>query len=277
MNNRVISDEDYVTFRTLLEKVSGIVLGDNKHYLVSSRLNRLMTEYNLEEFSDFLKRLQDRSVKGLCERVIDAMTTNETMWFRDLYPFDALKTVILPEFKNRTGKPLRIWSSACSYGQEPYSINIIIEEFLASNPGTFRSGIEIVATDISAPVLDMAKLGHYEQSSIVRGMSDQRSKLFFKKNGETWEATPRLKNRVQFTLLNLKDSYAALGKFDVIFCRNVLIYFSTELKTDILTRMSQSLNPLGYLILGSSEAPNRYTDVFRMIRVPQGMLYQREK
>jgi len=276
VSEEFISHDEYDAFRQFLEDASGIVLGDSKQYLVGSRLNRLMVQQKLKNFTELMQCLQTNRVNGLRERVIEAMTTNETMWFRDNYPFDALKEHVFPSFAKLKERPLRIWSSACSTGQEPYSISMAFEEYQLSNPGALSGGLDIIATDLSTEAIKIAQLGHYDASSMSRGIDDARRDRYFKQHETVWEIMPRIKERVTFRQLNLKDTYSLLGKFDVVFCRNVLIYFSMDLKSDILRRMSDTLNPNGFLLLGSSEVPNRYVSNFKMIRVTQGMLYQRE-
>ena len=272
----MISKEEYDAFRGFLEEASGILLGDGKQYLVSSRLNRLLEEHKLAGFGELLERLQMDGIKGLKDKVVDAMTTNETNWFRDNYPYDVLKQEVLPALSKIRDRPIRIWSSACSSGQEPYSISIVAQEYLLANPGMFPGGIEVIATDISPTMLAFSRAGCYDDNAMARGVSDERKKRFFIKSGNLWEVRPEIRARIDFRALNLKQSYALLGRFDIIFCRNVLIYFSSALKSDILDRMGQALNPDGYLILGSSEAPNRYSEAFIMERVGQGVIYRRK-
>lgn len=271
---RSITKEEYDAFRAFLEKASGIVLGDSKQYLVSSRLNNILDRHRLKTFGDLVKSLNDNRISGLKDEIVDAMTTNETLWFRDGYPYEALKDVILPEYAKVRDRPLRIWSSACSSGQEPYSISMITQEFLMANPGAIPHGVQIVATDISQTMLDLSKTGKYDETSMDRGVSEERRRRFFTRTGNAWEIRQEIKNRVSFRLMNLQTSYAQLGKFDIIFCRNVLIYFSSESKTDILERMGDALLPNGYLILGSSEAPTRYTNRYNMTRLTQGVIYR---
>lgn len=269
-----ISDKDYAAFCTFLEEACGIVLGDNKHYLVKSRLNRLMQEFKFASLGSMLEALKRDSRSGLRERTIDAMTTNETMWFRDTYPYEILKQVIFPELAKQRGKAVRIWSSACSSGQESYSISMCVNEYQQANPGSLGGDVQIVATDISPTMLRVAKYATYDGLSVARGLSAERKQRFFTPKGDAWEVRPEIRKRVRFTELNLLKSYVLLGRFDVVFCRNVLIYFSNDLKRDILTRMAQSLNPGGYLLLGGSESPTGYTDAFEMMRTPQGVLYR---
>lgn len=274
MKERVISKQEYDDFREYLVKVTGIVLGENKHYLVSSRLNRLMEEHKLESYGQLLKLISGGANTALRANVVDAMTTNETMWFRDTYPYEILKTELLPELNKIKDRPVKIWSAACSSGQEPYSISMIIHEFMASNPGAFSRGIQITATDISTNMLKYCQQAKYDDSAMRRGISEDRKKRFFTQSGDEWEVNREIRARVAFKSLNLQQSYSALGKFDMIFCRNVLIYFSPEFKTDILTRMGDAMNPDGYLFLGSSETPTRYTPLYKMVRTPKGVIYQ---
>lgn len=269
-----IAQNEYEEFRRFLEDACGIVLGDNKHYLVTSRLNRLMREFNINTFSELMLQLKQQHHSKLRERIVDAMTTNETMWFRDRYPFEILTNTIFPELSSQRVRQLRIWSAACSSGQEPYSISITMQEYLASRPGALPNSVQIVATDISPSMLRDASTAQYDKMSITRGMSDERVKRYFIQKGERWEVRPEIRARVTFRELNLMQSYASLGKFDIVFCRNVLIYFSSELKRDILTRIAQSMNPRGYLFLGGSESPTSYVDMFEMIRTAAGVVYR---
>lgn len=277
MTTTAISKPEYDELRAFLETASGIVLGDNKHYLVSSRLNRVLVENKMVSYGELVRALQNQRNVALRERVVDAMTTNETMWFRDIYPYEMLKTILLPEFAKNKDRGLRIWSAACSSGQEPYSMSMIVQEFLAANSAAFARGVQIVATDISPTMLNFAKAGIYDEVALARGLADDRKSKFFKRSDKGWEVKPEIKAHVQFKPLNLQQSYASLGKFDIIFCRNVLIYFSSESKSSILNRMADALNPGGYLMLGSSETPNRYSEAYTMTRNRQGAVYKAGK
>lgn len=264
--------EEYKNFQAFLEKACGIVLGDNKHYLVSSRLNRLMQENNLETLqalvNDLEKSLGNSALKT---RVIEAMTTNETLWFRDTYPFKVLSDTIFQEYKEQRKPSVRIWSAACSSGQEPYSMSMTAEEFAKHNPG-FRA--EIVATDISKAILDEAKQAKYDALSLARGLSEERKLQYFSPIGDQWQVNANIRQRINFREVNLLQNYTSLGKFDVIFCRNVLIYFSAESKKDILDRMAGILNPRGFLMLGASESIAQYSDKFEMVRASAGVVYR---
>ncbi|NOZ53874.1 MAG: protein-glutamate O-methyltransferase CheR [Gammaproteobacteria bacterium] len=273
MTSNTITPKEYQAFREFLENASGIVLGDNKHYLVTSRLTRIMAKFSIASLADLMTRLKaDRALRQL---IMDAMTTNETSWFRDSYPYDVLKEKLLPELSVKKNKPFKIWSAACSTGQEPYSISMIISEYLMGRPGSLSSGdIQIIGTDISSDVLQQAKAGVYDNIALGRGLSLERQKRFFKEKGSQWEIINDIRKRIVFREMNLKASYTALGKFDIIYCRNVLIYFSPELKKDIMFRMSQALKPKGYLILGGSETISGYSDEFDLVRWRSGVVYQ---
>ncbi|WP_063912860.1 protein-glutamate O-methyltransferase CheR [Pseudomonas sp. p21] len=267
---------DFEQFRVFLEKACGILLGENKQYLVSSRLNKLMEQQGIKSLGELVQRIQAQPRGGLREQVVDAMTTNETLWFRDTYPFEVLKNKVIPEFiRNNPGQRLRMWSAACSSGQEPYSISMAIDEFERSNLGQLKMGAQIVATDLSGTMLTNCKAGEYDSLAIARGLSQERLQRYFDTKGPgRWAVKPAIRGRVEFRAFNLLDSYASLGKFDVVFCRNVLIYFSAQVKKDILLRIHSTLKPGGYLFLGASEALNGLPDHYQMVQCSPGIIYQ---
>ncbi|MAB25423.1 CheR family methyltransferase [Pseudomonas neustonica] len=271
-----LANQDFQAFREFLEKACGIVLGDNKQYLVSSRLNRLLEQEKIGSLGELVKRIQSQPRSNLRELVIDAMTTNETLWFRDVYPFEVLKKKLIPEFiKSNPNQRLRIWSAACSSGQEPYSLSMSIDEFERSNAGQLRSGAQIVATDLSGGILNAAKSAEYDSLSVARGLSQERLARHFDQLAPgRWALKPALRNRVEFRAINLLDSYSMLGKFDIVFCRNVLIYFSADVKKDILRRIHATLKPGGYLMLGASEALNGLPELYQMVQCNPGIVYQ---
>ncbi len=274
MTDNRMSSQEYTEFQKFLEKSCGIVLGNNRHYLINSRLKGLMSEHDIFSIRELITQLKKPGQVNLRKQIIDAMTTNETSWFRDQHPFEALKNIILPELKQR--RSLGIWSAACSSGQEPYTISITIEEYLKSSPASFSSNIKIMATDISSSVLAEAKKATYDHLSISRGLSSERQQKFFHKVGTNlWRLNDELAKRVTFREFNLLDNPASLGRFDVIFCRNVLIYFSQENKTAIIEKFAKVLNPGGYLILGSSESiPAALSESFSMVRANRGIIYK---
>jgi len=275
-----INSDEYEAFRQFLEDACGILLGDNKHYLVQSRLGRMAREAGVKSLGDLVVQLRRERVGGaMRERVVEAMTTNETFWFRDSFPFDILREEILPECAERRQRTPRIWSAACSTGQEPYSISMTVQDYLAKNSGTLADA-QIVATDISPAVLEEARQGYYDPMALARGLPVDVRDRYFEKDSKHWEERWRIRadirKRVRFTQGNLLTSYAALGRFDVIFCRNVLIYFSSESKVDIIGRMAAVLNPGGYLLLGAAEAITQYSDAFDMVRCNPGVVYRKK-
>ena len=275
MANKSLAENEYNQFRLFLEQHSGTVLGENKQYLVRSRLAPLMGKYNLPSLSDVVKHSMKPTERQLRTEVIDAMTTNETLWFRDRYPFELLSSTILPTF-SRLGRPVKIWSAACSSGQEPYSLAMTILEHQQRKPGSLPASASILATDLSPSMLERCKNAQYDNLALGRGLSDERKRQFF-------DALPsgnmvvkdNVKRLVNFRAHNLLESYTLLGKFDIIFCRNVLIYFSPEAKRKILRQFAAALNPNGILFLGASESIAGLSDEFDMVRCNPGIYYQK--
>ncbi|CAE6953279.1 Methylation of the membrane-bound methyl-accepting chemotaxis proteins (MCP) to form gamma-glutamyl methyl ester residues in MCP [Vibrio sp. B1REV9] len=268
-----ISDQEYRDFSRFLESQCGIVLGDSKQYLVRSRLSPLVSKFNLGSLSDLLRDVVIGRNRELRIAAVDAMTTNETLWFRDAYPFTVLADKLLPEVA-ASKRPIKIWSAASSSGQEPYSMAMTILETQQRKPGLLPS-VSITATDISASMLDMCRAGVYDNLALGRGLSPERRRTFFEDAGDgRMKVKDNVKRLVNFRPQNLMDSYALLGKFDIIFCRNVLIYFSPEMKSKVLNQMANSLNPGGYLLLGASESLTGLTDRFEMVRCNPGIIYK---
>ena len=270
-----VSSSDYQNFRQFLEKACGILLGENKQYLVASRLNKIMAHHEITDLNDLIDKMGLMSYRSLKESVIDAMTTNETLWFRDTHPFEVFKNRILPDRIEQKRGPIRIWSAACSSGQEPYSLSMVYDEYKAVSRNFAMPSLEIVGTDISRTMLDICKSAEYDGLSLGRGLSQQRLRQYFEPvEGDVWRVKRECSQRVRFQTLNLMDSYATLGKFDAVFCRNVLIYFSAELKRDILTRIHATIKPGGYLVLGASEGLTGLSDLYEMIHCHPGIIYQ---
>lgn len=269
--------QGYDEFCAFLEKHSGICLGSSKQYLVSSRLRRIMADNELTNLHDLVAKIQLTSHSRLKTQIIDAMTTNETLWFRDNHPFRILEEKLLPEFYGaKQARPLRIWSAACSTGQEPYSMSMIIQEYKEKNR-VLSSGEKIVATDISPTAVEQAKSGEYASLAIGRGLDPMKLKKHFTEieNGR-FKINPKIASPIDFKTLNLQDSYSLLGKFDIVFCRNVLIYFTADFKKDILTRIHATLNPGGYLMVGASEAVNGLSDLYEMVHCRPGIIYKKK-
>jgi len=274
--NKEVSPESYLKFREFLEKQCGIVLGDSKQYLVRSRLASLLYKHKYESADELISVVVRGFDRNLLQDVIDAMTTNETLWFRDNYPFDLLVKELLPSLASQNRK-IRIWSAACSSGQEPYSIAMSVLEFQRQRPGTLRSGVEIVATDLSSEMLKKCELGIYDELSLARGLSAERREMFFQKNDAgAMQVKPEVRKMVSFRSLNLLSSYAALGRFDIVFCRNVLIYFSPEVKQRILQQIAGQLQSDGVLFLGASESISAASNSYSMVKCSPGLYYQKK-
>ncbi len=269
-----LSKEEFELFRELIKKYSGITLGDAKSYLVESRLRPLLKASGSATYKEFYQKTLDRK-SGWLEKIIDAMTTNETLWFRDRSPFIILDEVILPELlKSVKTRKIRFWSAGCSTGQEPYSIAITIFEYCKKHPEATPSRFEILGTDISPSALFTAIAGRYEGLSISRGMDQSLLTRYFDKDGRTYEIKKEVKALVKFKQLNLQDSFALLGRFDVIFCRNVAIYFSDDFKRKLFKKFHQALYPHGYFFLGSAENLRGFSEDFEALQHKQSFYYR---
>ncbi|PKG38617.1 CheR family methyltransferase [Psychromonas sp. Urea-02u-13] len=272
---RALSDDIYKQFSDFLEVQCGIVLGENKQYLVKSRLIPLMTQFSIEKLSDLIQQSMSYKNRELRTAVIDAMTTNETLWFRDKYPFELLAKKIYPEILEKK-KSIKLWSAASSSGQEAYSIAMTSLEY-QKQKAVLGMNVQIIGTDISNTMLEQCKNGTYDTLALSRGLADDRKRLFFNSVNDgsgKMQIKPEVKKLTSFRNFNLLDSYAGLGKFDIIFCRNVLIYFSSDVKSRILNQFAGALNPGGYLILGASESLTGLTDKFDMVRCNPGIVYK---
>lgn len=276
MKNKEVSLQCYEQFSAFLEKQCGIVLGTNKQYLVRSRLSPLLYQHPYDQIDDLIRAVLANRDRGLLQDVIDAMTTNETLWFRDTYPFELLKTHLLPQLKSAKRR-IRIWSAACSSGQEPYSIAMTLMEYKRQHPGALPHGAEIVATDLSSSMLAKCQEGIYDELSLARGLSPERRQRFFSNHASgMMQINQDIRAMVSFRSINLLHSYAGLGRFDIVFCRNVLIYFAPLVKQQILQQIAAQLQPGGMLFLGASESIGNAGEHFTMHRCQPGLYYQRK-
>ncbi|MEM6626867.1 MAG: protein-glutamate O-methyltransferase CheR [Pseudomonadota bacterium] len=262
------SDFDFIS--GLLRQRAGIVLTADKTYLLESRLAPLARKEGLGSIEDLFKVVRTRRDERLIIQVVDVMTTNETFFFRDKTPFDHMKDTVLPNLMQTGARRLRIWCAACSTGQEPYSLAMLMDQSPTLTGGL---PVEIVATDISERVLEKAKSGLYSQFEVQRGLPIQLMMKYFTQKNDLWAISDRLRSMVTFKKHNLMEAPAALGKFDVVFCRNVLIYFDAPTKGQVLGRISQLMNPGGYLILGAAETVIGVTREFEAAKEKRG-LYQ---
>jgi chemotaxis protein methyltransferase CheR len=264
-----VNAPEYEYLRKLLKERSGLDLSADKQYLIESRLLPLARKAGLAGIGELVQKLQGGSI-ALITSVVEAMTTNETFFFRDKVPFDHFRDTIMPEvIKARAGRrSVRIWCAAGSTGQEPYSLAMTLKEMGAALTG-WR--VEIIATDLSQEVLEKAKAGVYSQFEVQRGLPIQHLVKYFKPNGETWQINPELRAMIQHRQLNLLQDFSQLGTFDVIFCRNVLIYFDQETKINIFNRLARQIEPDGFLVLGAAETVVGLTDTFRPIADRRGL------
>lgn len=273
MSENQFSDQNYRLFSQFLEKASGIVLGDNKQYLVKSRLACHVKSQNTHTLDELIEKIvvkQDRKAQLVA---IEAMTTNETLWFRDSYPFSLLESTILPKFQ-KLSAPLKIWSAACSSGQEAYSIAMTIANFQKKNPGSLRAGAQILGTDISEEMLQKCRLAEYDHLALSRGLSESLKHEYFEPvENSRYRVKSQLKATATFRQFNLLDNYSSLGRFDIIFCRNVLIYFSPAVKKQILQKIAACLQDDGILFVGASESISDLIEHFTMVRCNPGLYY----
>ncbi|MBR0852684.1 protein-glutamate O-methyltransferase CheR [Bradyrhizobium diazoefficiens] len=260
---------EYEYLRKFLKDQSGLDLSADKQYLIESRLLPLARKAGLSGIGELVQKLQGSS-SALTTSVVEAMTTNETFFFRDKVPFDHFRDTIMPEvIKARAGRrSVRIWCAAGSTGQEPYSLAMCLKEMGAALNG-WR--VEIVATDLSQEVLEKARAGIYSQFEVQRGLPIQMLVKYFKQAGETWQINPDVRAMVQHRQLNLLHDFSQLGTFDVIFCRNVLIYFDQDTKVGIFNRLARQIEPDGFLVLGAAETVVGLTDTFRPIADRRGL------
>jgi chemotaxis protein methyltransferase CheR len=253
--------QDYEFLRKLLKERSGLDLSSDKQYLVESRLIPLARKAGLPGLPELVQKMKSGS-EALTSDVVEAMTTNETFFFRDKIPFDHLRDTILPSIlQARAGRrAMRIWCAASSTGQEPYSIAMCLK---ALGPALAGWRVEIVATDLSHGVLEKSKAGIFSQFEVQRGLPIQMLVKHFTQVGEMWQLNADIRAMVQHRQLNLLQDFSHLGMFDVIFCRNVLIYFDQDTKAGIFNRLGRLLEPDGFLVLGAAESVVGISDAFK--------------
>lgn len=261
---------EYDFLRRSLRERSGLILSADKQYLAESRLLPIARKAGLVSLGELVAALRRGDSEGLMTAVVEAMTTNETFFFRDKVPFENFRTTILPALLAARGaqRSIRIWSAAASTGQEPYSLAMTLKELSDSLAG-WR--IEILATDLAGSVLQKAQDGIYSQFEVQRGLPIQFLIKYFSKVGDMWQIAPELRAMVRFRQLNLLADFSSLGVFDLIFCRNVLIYFDQDTKTDVLNRLGRLAAADGYLVLGAAETVVGLTECFRTLPELRGV------
>lgn len=272
----MVSKESVDFMISLLRKESGLVLDSSKTYLIEARLEPIVCEAGLPSIDALCRYLKQQPTSPLLQKVVDAMATNETSFFRDKIPFDIVRNALLPDLLkvNQKRRQIRIWSAACATGQEPYSLAMLlcdIEPMLAG----WDAGI--LATDLVERVLERARSGLYTQYEIQRGLPAQYMTRFFDQIGSEWKVRPEVRRWIQFKRLNLLTGFSSFGPFDIIFCRNLLIYFDSASKKKVLEGMAASLAPNGALFLGGGETPLGITDQLVRIERDRGVYYRRNE
>jgi chemotaxis protein methyltransferase CheR len=264
-----VTPPDYEYLRKLLKDHSGLDLSADKQYLIESRLLPLARKAGLAGLPELVQKMKGGSAAFIAQ-VVEAMTTNETFFFRDKIPFEHFRDTIMPELlQARAGrKSLRIWCAAGSTGQEPYSLAMCLKEMSAALTG-WR--VEILATDLSQEVLEKSRAGIYSQFEVQRGLPIQLLVKYFRQIGELWQINADLRAMVQHRQLNLLHDFSQLGSFDVIFCRNVMIYFDQDTKTNIFGRLARTIEPDGFLVLGAAETVVGLTEQFKPIGDRRGL------
>ncbi len=268
-----LEHEDFHYFRTLLQRRAAIVLEDEKAYLVESRLSVLSDREGFSSLTALATHMRSGGGDDLQRKVVEAMTTNETSFFRDEQPFAGLRSTVFPELIRRRNadRSLNVWCAACSTGQEPYSIAILLREHF---PLLEKWNIRIIASDLSTEVLTRARLGCYCAAEINRGLSARLLDKYFRRKGEEWQVRDDLRAMVEFRPLNLIDPWPALPALDLVLLRNVLIYFDVPTKRAILERVRKVLRPDGYLLLGGSETTLNLHNGYDRAAIGPSIAYQ---
>jgi chemotaxis protein methyltransferase CheR len=264
--------DDFNLLSKLIKDRSGLTLTKDKAYLLESRLLPVARKWNLKSLDELVMRLRTRSEAGLVRDVVEAMTTNESFFFRDIKPFDQFKQVVLPYLTQARGanRSIKVWSAACSSGQEPYTLGMLLKEEKQKLIGW---NVDILATDLSTEILAKAQAGLYSQFEVQRGLPIQLLVKYFKQAGDRWQIDSAIREMVRYRPFNLLDDLSGLGQFDVIFCRNVLIYFDQPTKQMVLERMAKQLAPDGFLYLGGAETVVGITDKFQPMANHRGIYH----
>ncbi|MCL1966734.1 MAG: hypothetical protein FWF67_02505 [Fibromonadales bacterium] len=274
-----ITDNEFTLLRDYIEENCGICLNKDKAYLLENRLVHFIEEFKCKDFSEFYYILKTSNRKDLKDKILDAMTTNETLWFRDAHPYAILREKILPglakEVKEGKRDKIKIWSAASSTGQEPYSLAITVRDFCMGQDSIKKDMVQIIATDISDSSLAKAKAGKYDAVAMSRGVTPEQLNKFFTKEGMTHTINQDIKDMVSFQKFNLQDNPIALEPhFDLVFMRYVAIYFSDQFKKGLYSRLARVLTPRGFLVIGAVETLRGVSEDFDMLSHAGGLYYQ---
>ena len=269
----LVSPEDYNYITKFLLDTTGLSLGENKEYLLEARLIPIAQAHGMNGIEDLALSLRSRLDRSLEQEVMEAMTTNESSFFRDKRPFEEFKNSVMPDLiaERKLTKKLRIWCAACSNGQEPYSIVMTLRE---SFPELIDWNIQIVGTDLCTKALSRAESGVYSQFEVQRGLPVQLLMKYFEQSEQGWKFNAGSGVNIQWKHLNLLEDFKHLGMFDIVFCRNVLIYFEPDLKRNILDRVRDQMNSSGVLLLGAAETVLGISDHYSKLSGCQSAIYQ---
>lgn len=270
-----ISPVDYDFIANLLRDQCALVLDPGKDYLINSRLSPIAQRHGLTSIDHLVRRLRDTSDSSLVSDVVEAMVTTETSFFRDVHPFETLKKIVLPKLieLRRPQRQLNIWCAASSSGQEPYSIAMLLKEYFPDLAGW---QINLTATDISHEMLQRSRAGRYSQLEVNRGLPTNLLLKWFRQEGGVWEIDEQIRRMMTFKPMNLAQPWPAMPAWDLIFLRNVMIYFDNDVKKSILGRVSRSLGEDGYLVLGGAETTFGLDNSFQRIETLKSGYYQRK-
>ncbi len=275
-----VTPEEFSIFTKYISDISGIHLNSGKEYLLETRLVKMLNSTGTDNFTDLYNKIRSDFSKKLEQELLNAMTTNETLFFRDRAPFDLLQHKIIPDLIdrripgsdiNKSPLTLKIWSAACSTGQEVYSIGIVLKELLGD---ITKHNVSILGTDISDDAVTKASYGYYNWVDIERGLPKEKLNRYFNKENDKWKIDDEIRSMATFKKLNLMEDFSRLGMFDIIFCRNVAIYFPEEKKKSLFNRIAQILKPDGSLLIGGTESIATVCPAFESKRYLRSIFYQ---
>ncbi|MDY6988721.1 MAG: protein-glutamate O-methyltransferase CheR [Thermodesulfobacteriota bacterium] len=283
-----LSQQEFVRLSNYIHGLCGIVISSNKSYLIEQRLEPLVADMDCRSFGEFYDKVAQRRQPELEQQIIDAITTNETFFFRDAHPFVTFKEQILPQLGtlvrrrkardiSRKGPTVSLWSAGSSTGQEPYSLAMLIHEYSLANRylNIYKEDFGLLATDVSSAALSRAMAGEYTEMEMKRGLSADRMAGYFRKNERCWIINSHIREMIEFRQINLVKPFSSLGGFDVILCRNVLIYFDNTTRERMVNQLYDMLSDGGFLLLGATENLYAITDKFESIHHGRTLLYRK--
>jgi chemotaxis protein methyltransferase CheR len=268
-----MTDQDFEYICKLLAERSAVVLDDSKQYLVKARLEPVVRQHNISSISELVRQMRAQPGHAAHAQVVEALVTNETSFFRDHHPFEALRKVVIPELMRRrqSERCLNIWCGASSTGQEPYSVALLLMEHF---PELANWKVKLLASDLSREALARARVGRYNQVEVNRGLPATLLVKYFQQDGQDWQLDARVRKLVEFQEINLARPWPPLARMDLVLLRNVMIYFDVDVKKTILGKLTRQLRPDGYLCLGGAETTINLDDSFRRVEPLKAGLYQ---